>query len=272
MHTMRNLTVFILFLSLTLPLSASWIFIPMNESQDDHLKAYGVTYWSLEREVDAYWLLNYEGGSFVVKHNSIIEKECKIRGVTYQVIPDGQLTQILTQIANPEANMDAVKLDKAPKVAVYSPSNKQPWDDAVTLVLAYAEIPYDVIYDVEVLDDKLADYDWLHLHHEDFTGQYGKFYVSQRTRPWYIQQQKEQEALANALGFEKVSQLKLAVVKKTKDFIAGGGFMFAMCSATDTYDIALSAEGLDICESMFDGDSADPTAESKTGFFQNTGF
>jgi hypothetical protein len=253
---------------------ASYILLPMDNAQANHLKAYGMTYWILKQGVEADWLLNYRGGSFMFKYDTKFEQECKIRGVSYQVISNAQSAAILEEIARPDANMDAMRLDKPPKVAVYSPKSKQPWDDAVTLVLTYAEIPYDIIFDDEVMRNDLPKYDWLHLHHEDFTGQYGKFYAHYRNYPWYIEQQKEFEACAKRHGFKKVSQLKLAVVKKIRDFCSGGGFLFAMCSAADTYDIALAADGVDICEHMYDGDPADPQAQSKLNFkntfaFQN---
>ncbi len=250
----------------------SYILIPMDETQRNHLKAYGITYWVLDAGVEAYWLLNYRGGSFAFEANPLFEKECKTRDVTYQVISNGEFANIRTEISHPEVNMETIKLEAAPKIAVYTPDfdsrgeRIQPWDDAVTLVLTYAEIPYDKIYDTEVLSGKLADYDWLHLHHEDFTGQYGKFYRSFSMQPWYRENQQRQEALAKNLGFAKVSQLKLAVVKEIRDYVGGGGFMFAMCSATDSYDIALAAEGLDICAEVFDGDAADPQAQSKLDY------
>ncbi len=236
---------------------ASYILIPMDNTQKNHLKAYGIAYWIIQQQVEVDWLLNYRGGSFMFKYAQSFETECAVRGVSMDVIADAQSTTILTEISNPEVNMDVVKLEKPPKIAVYSPKTKKPWDDAVTLVLTYAEIPYDLIYDEDVLQEKLLKYDWLHLHHEDFTGQYGKFY-GQRFEPWYQQQVRDMEAQAKALGFNKVSEEKLAVAKKVRDYCAGGGFLFAMCSATDSYDIALAAEGVDICESMFDGDGADP--------------
>lgn len=245
---------------------AASLLIPMDESQRNHLKAYGITYWVLEKGGEADWLLNYRGGSFMIKHSVAYENELVVRGVSYEVISDAQAGQILTQIAAPDANMDVMHLEKPPKVAVYSPKSKQPWDDAVTLVMTYAEIPYDVVFDDELMLDKLPKYDWLHLHHEDFTGQYGKFYAAYHNAPWYREQVREYEAVAAKYGFSKVSQLKLAVVKKIRDFCAGGGFMFAMCSATDTYDIALAAEGVDICEVMFDGDGQDRQANNKLNF------
>ena len=263
---------------LSAPAMAAYILLPMDTEQKDHLKAYGITYWILDNKIEAHWLLNYRGGSFAFRHNAHFEKECKIRGVSYQIIPDAKFNKILLEISDPEVNMDAIKLEVAPKIAVYTPEENakgekiQPWDDAVTMVLTYAEIPYDVVYDNQVLDDKLAEYDWLHLHHEDFTGQYGRFYRSFHTQPWYKENVKKMEALAKENGFKKVSQLKLAVVKKIKEYVLGGGFMFAMCSATDTYDIALAAEGVDICESMYDGDPADPAAQSKLDFSKTFAF
>lgn len=251
---------------------ASSLLIPMDEAQANHLKAYGITYWVLQKGGEADWLLNYRGGSFMIKHSVAYENELVVRGVSYEVISDAQAGQILSQIAAPDANMDVMHLEKAPKVAVYSPKSKQPWDDAVTLVMTYAEIPYDVVFDDELMQDKLPKYDWLHLHHEDFTGQYGKFYASFHNAPWYREQVREYETVAARYGFSKVSQLKLAVVKKIRDFCAGGGFMFAMCSATDTYDIALAAEGVDICDVMFDGDGQDPRANSKLDYSKTFAF
>jgi hypothetical protein len=238
----------------------------MDNVQKNHLKAYGIAYWVLKQDAGLQWLLNYRGGSFMMSYSKTIESECVIRGVTYEVIADAKSTLILSEIADPQANMDAVKLEKAPKIAVYSPKSKQPWDDAVTLVLKYAEIPYDIVYDGEILDGKLPLYDWLHLHHEDFTGQYGKFYASYSTFDWYKDEVKENEDMAHKYGFTKVSQMKLAVAKSIRDFTSGGGFLFAMCSATDSYDIALSADGVDICEKMFDGDPADRAAQSKLNY------
>ena len=250
----------------------SYLLIPMDDLQTNHLKAYGISYWILANDVKIDWLLNYRGGSFMVKYLQRFENECIIRGVSYNVISDAEANQILAEIASPSSNMDAMKLEKFPKVAVYSPKTKQPWDDAVTLVLTYAEIPYDVLFDDEIMNDHLPKYDWLHLHHEDFTGQYGKFYRAYQHFPWYQQQQRDYEESAQNNGFSKVSQHKLAIVKKFKAFVASGGFLFAMCSATDTYDIALAAEGLDICEAMYDGDPADPTAQSKLDFEQTMAF
>jgi hypothetical protein len=251
---------------------AAYILIPMDLDQKDHLKAYGIAYWVLKQDVEVDWLLNYRGGSFMIKDAKSIESECTIRGVSFEVIADSKSTSILTEISNPEVNMETVKLEKAPKVAVYSPKTKQPWDDAVTLVLKYAEIPYDVIYDDEILKDKLPLYDWLHLHHEDFTGQYGKFWAQFKSAPWYQEEQKVLEESAHALGFAKVSQMKLAVAKKIRDFTAGGGFLFAMCSAPDSYDIALASEGLDICESMFDGDGTTPNYNQKLDYSKTFAF
>lgn len=258
---------------------AAFLLLPMDEkAQRDHLKAYGVTYWVLSNGVEAYWLLNYRGGSFVFPYATVFEKECKTRGVTFEVISDAQFAAIQNEILNPEVNMDVIKLEKAPRIAVYSPDKNekgekiQPWDDAVTLVLTYAEIPYDVVYDTEVLSNKLPEYDWLHLHHEDFTGQFGRFYASYSSQPWYRDHVRMMEKLARDNGFGKVSHLKLAVAHKIKEYVMGGGFMFAMCSATDTYDIALAAEGVDICAEMYDGDPADPNANSKLDFSKTFAF
>lgn len=245
---------------------AAYVLVPMDDVQKNHLKAYGIAYRNLEMGEDVNWLLNYRGGSFAMEENAEIVKLCKLRGVTYELISNSQMSVIVDEISDAEVNMDVVKLQKAPKIAVYSPKSKRPWDDAVTLVLSYAEIPYDVIYDEEVLNGVLPTYDWLHLHHEDFTGQYGKFWANYRTASWYKEDVAFQESLAKQLGFSKVSMLKLAVVKKIRDFLLGGGFMFAMCSATDSFDIALAAEGVDICESMFDGDAMDPQAQKKLNY------
>jgi len=236
------------------------------------LKAYGITYWTLNKQENVKWLLNYRGGSFLLPYIDTIEKECLIRGVSYELISDAETQAILQEISSPNKNMEAVILEKAPKIAVYSPSGKQPWDDAVTMVLTYAEIPYELIYDTEVLNDALLLYDWLHLHHEDFTGQYGKFYRAYRNAAWYIEQQKTAEKLASSLGYNKVSKEKLAVAQKIREYVLGGGFMFAMCSATDSFDIALAAESLDICEPMFDGDGSTPNYQAQLDYSKTFAF
>jgi len=263
---------FILFILLSCSSFASRILVPMDENQKNHLKAYGVAFWILQKDIEVDWLLNFKAGSFMFGYEQSYERELKIRGVSYEVISEAQVSEILLQIAKPDVNMELVKLYKAPKIAVYSPKTKQPWDDAVTMVLTYAEIPYEVVFDDEVLGEKLLKYDWLHLHHEDFTGQYGKFYAQFANAAWYQAEVRENEAVAAKHGFKKVSELKLAVAKKIRDFTLGGGFLFAMCSATDTYDIALSADGVDICEQMFDGDPADQNANSKLDFSQTIAF
>ncbi|MDR1951824.1 MAG: asparagine synthetase B [Bacteroidales bacterium] len=262
----------IFFLLITFRLQAAMILIPMDEAQRNHLKSYGIAYWVLSQDVEVDWLLNYRGGSFMMRHSPVIERECQLRGVSFQVLADIQASQILREISEPEVNMDAVKLHKAPKIAVYSPKNKLPWNDAVTLVLTYAEIPYDIVYDDEVLQGVLPLYDWLHLHHEDFTGQYGKFWAAYRNTVWYREDVLSQEETAKRHGFRKVSQLKLAVVHKIRDFVQGGGFMFAMCSAPDSFDVALAAEGVDICAEMFDGDPIDPRAQEKLDFSKTFAF
>lgn len=242
------------------------LLIPMDEAQKNHLKAYGIAYWVLQKEVEVSWLLNYRGGSFMLRYDKSFESECNIRGVTCQIIADAQASAILLEISDPQVNMETIKLHKAPKIAVYSPKNKLPWDDAVTLVLTYAEIPYDIIYDEEVITGVLPMYDWLHLHHEDFTGQYGKFWGAYRNFPWYQEDVSLQENTAKKLGFSKVSQMKLAVSNKIREFVAGGGYLFAMCSAPDSYDVALAAEHVDICDVMFDHDPMDPDAQNKLNF------
>jgi len=255
------------------PSFASFILIPMEaEGQKNHLKAYGITYWALNKDYKASWLLNYRGGSFLLPDSPELRKECQIRGVTFEILSDAAANGILEEISSPSQNMETVVLEKAPKIAVYTPKGKQPWDDAVTMVLTYAEIPFTTIYDEEILSDQLLLYDWLHLHHEDFTGQYGKFFGAYRTAPWYIEQKKEAENLAKKLGYNKVSDAKLAVALKIRDFVIGGGFMFAMCSATDSFDIALAAENVDICEPMFDGDASDANYQTKLDYSNSFAF
>ncbi len=262
-----------IFILTSLAGKATYLLVPMDEeSQTNHLKAYGMAYWVLQQEVEIEWLLNYRGGSFLMPYTDIFKSECQIRNVAFETISDGEAQEIRTAISSPAVNMEVVKLEKAPKIAVYSPKSNQPWDDAVTLVLTYAEIPYDLVYDEEVLSDMLPLYDWLHLHHEDFTGQYGRFYAAFRNAPWYINQKKEAEEDARKAGYSKVSQHKLGVAKKIKEYTVGGGFLFAMCSATDSYDIALSAEGVDICEPMFDGDPAEPNYQNRLQYEKTFAF
>lgn len=274
-HALRTALLAAVFLLCGLTTFAAKILIPMDKAQADHLKAYGVVYWVLESDVPVEWLLNYRGGSFMLDRIAAVERECTVRGVTFSVIADAQAGSILAEIADPEVNQEVVKLEKAPKIAVYAPESFQPWDDAVALVMTYAEIPYDRIYDREILREMLPQYDWLHLHHEDFTGQYGKFYRMFRNAPWYIDQVRDLEAMAKELGYSKVSQMKGAVAGKIRDYVAGGGYLFTMCSGTDSYDIALAAEGVDICDTPFDGDPPDPQAQQKLNFantFAFTGF
>lgn len=263
----------ILFLSIQGQAFSGQILIPMDPgSQSQHLKAYGITYWVIEQDIKVQWLLNYRGGSFLIPDGENIRRECRIRGVDFELISDQQATQIISYIGSPSQNMEAVQLEKAPKVAVYAPPGMQPWDDAVTMVLTYAEIPFTTIYDTEVLGDELLLYDWLHLHHEDFTGQYGKFYRSYRMAPWYLEQKKSAESLAQSLGYQKVAQAKRDVALKIRDYVIGGGFMFAMCSATDSFDIALAAQNTDICESMFDGDPSTPNYQAQIDFTHSFAF
>jgi hypothetical protein len=250
----------------------SKILIPMDLKQTDHLKAYGIAFWVLQHNGEVDWLLNYRGGSFLADYSDVLARECRIRGVLFEPASATDAASIYAEVQREDNNLDVVRLEKAPKIAVYVPPNFKPWDDAVTLALEYAEIPYTKVWDEEVLSGKLAEYDWLHLHHEDFTGQYGKFYSNYRFAQWYIDQQLLYEKEAKRLGFKKVSDEKKAVARTIKDFIGGGGFMFAMCSATDSYDIALSAERVDICDVMFDGDPPDPDAQKKIDYSKTLAF
>ena len=259
-----------LILLFSLPLFGQKMLIPMDLTQTDHLKAYGITYWVLEQGNNVEWLLNYRGGSFLMDGYENIGRECTLRGVTYETVDASQLGNIYGTVE--ENNMDVVLLEKAPDVAVYSPRDKQPWDDAVTLALSYAEIEYDVVFDHEVIAGDLKEYDWLHLHHEDFTGQYGKFYRSYRSSSWYQQQVAEFESIAQQHGFSSVHELKKTVAKIIKEYTVGGGFLFAMCSATDSFDIALAAENTDIVTSVFDGTPVDPTYQSKMNFGRSFAF
>ena len=264
---MKNFFIFIFVVLFYSTITASYILVPMDsDSQAEHLKAYGLTYWTLQKQLKVKWLLNYRGGSFLLPDTEEIKKECQVRGISFELLSNSKTEEILKLIESPSQNMESVILEKAPRIAVYSPKGNQPWDDAVTMVLTYAEIPYTIIYDEEVLGDQLVLFDWLHLHHEDFTGQYGKFYRAYRAAPWYIQNKKEAELMATNLGYNKVSDLKLDVSLKIRDYVVGGGFMFAMCSATDSFDIALSAEGVDICETMFDDDPSDPGYQGKINY------
>jgi len=251
---------------------AQKVLIPMDLSQTDHLKAYGLTYWALTKNVQTEWLLNYRGGSFLLDAESFLIAECRIRGVSFEQLSTSQAQSIYAEVQSEKTNMDVVKLEKPPRIAVYTPPGSRPWDDAVTMVLEYAEVKYDNIWDEEVLREKLSDYDWLHLHHEDFTGQYGKFFANYATAPWYIQQVTLLETTAKKMGYKKVSELKRAIVQKIRSYIEQGGFMFAMCSATDSYDIALAAARTDICETMFDGDPVQPGYDTKIDYSQTFAF
>ncbi len=273
MHNLKKASLIFLILIMSLQwLQAAFILIPMDENQKDHLKAYGITYWTIQNDVSGWWLLNYRGGSFLLPMAKEIEDECMIRGVSYEIIADAKRNAIVSKISQPDMNMDIVKLDKAPNIAVYSPKDKLPWDDAVTLVLTYAEIPYDIIYDREILDGKLKKYDWLHMHHEDFTGQYGKFYGAYHHTAWYRNQVRSEEEKARALGFNKVSKLKLAVVTTIKSYVNSGGFLFSMCSGTDSFDIALAAHKTDICAEVFDGDPPEPNCQEKLDYSNTLAF
>jgi hypothetical protein len=274
MFRCRTLPLVLVLLVLTAAsaMAQSKLLILMDNTQTDHLKAYGIAYWALTKNLQVDWLLNYHGGSFMIDNADYLSAECRIRGVSFQPISGAQAASIYSEVQAEANNMDVVRLEKPPKIAVYVPPTFQPWDDAVTMVLEYAEIPYDKIWDKEVLQGKLSQYDWLHLHHEDFTGQYGKFYASFANAPWYLQQVGMLEQTAAELGFKKVSQLKLAVAKELKKYVVNGGFLFAMCSATDSYDIALAAQNTDICDVMFDGDPPAPNAQQALDFSQTLAF
>ncbi|RUT78552.1 asparagine synthetase B [Ancylomarina longa] len=263
---MRKLVFCFLFLIYSPSCFSASILIPMDDAQKNHLKAYGIAYWTLNKEYQIYWLLNYRGGSFLLPFQQNLKDECQIRGVSFSVISDASVQNIMSEISRPDINMDAVKLEKPPKIAVYTPKGKKPWDDAVTMALTYAEIPYDEIYDDEIMEGKLTGYDWLHLHHEDFTGQFGKFYATYRNMKWYKDEVQLNLDRAHQYGFSKVSDFKKAIVLKIRNFVGNGGFLFAMCSATDTFDIALSAKDTDICSDPFDGDPMDQDAQEKLNF------
>lgn len=248
------------------------VLIPMDGSQSDHLKAYGIIFNHVADGESGMWLLNYRGGAFLTTNENEIVRKSRTRNVRVEIISESEAQQIVQEVERPDVNMAAINLEVAPTIAVYTPPQALPWDDAVTLALDYAEIPYDTVYDEEVLSGVLEDYDWLHLHHEDFTGQYGKFWAMYRNEPWYISRVRNLEEMANNLGFEKVSQLKLAVVHEIRDFVAAGGFMFAMCSATDTFDIALAAEGLDIVPTPLDGDPIDPNVNQRLNYSNTFAF
>lgn len=268
----NRVIIVLLFVLIAFQARSVHLLVPMDEMQKDHLKSYGIAFWVLEKDIEVKWLLNYRGGSFLMQHHPEIENECVIRGVSFQTISDAQAGAILNEIAQPDVNQDAVAMNKAPKIAVYSPPNKQPWDDAVTLVLTYAEINYDIIYDEEILNGKLVEYDWLHLHHEDFTGQHGKFWRAYQHAPWYQQEVSINNQMAQNLGFMKVSEMKSFVTREIEEYVQRGGFLFAMCAATDTYDISLASTGVDICEHMFDGDPADSDAQEKLNFSRTFAF
>lgn len=253
-------------------LAQQQVLIPMDASQTNHLKAYGVIFNHVNEGYPAKWLLNYRGGSFMAVVDNDIIRKSRLRNVYIETVSASEAAQIISQIESNSSNTAVINLEKAPKIAVYTPDQTLPWDDAVTLALTYAEVGYDKIWDIEVLAGKLDEYDWLHLHHEDFTGQYGKFWASYRNMPWYIAQVKQMEAMAAELGFESVSEQKKAVARTIKEFVGRGGFLFAMCSGTDTFDIALAAEGVDIVPTQFDGDPADPSAQELLDFSKTLAF
>ena len=264
---MKSPLIFLLFLQLGI---SQKILIPMDDSQKNHLKAYGTAFWTLQQEINVEWILNYKGGSFMIDSYPEVEKECRVRGISYEIIGAEKTLVIYNEVE--VNNMDVILLENAPKIAIYSPPNKQPWDDAVTLALSYAEVPYETIWDEEVFNGSLAEYDWLHLHHEDFTGQYGKFYRNYRTADWYISQQKQFEAMAQKLGFSSVHNQKKALAEIIKNYVANGGFLFAMCSATDSFDIALSVMNVDVAHSVFDGSGINKNLYEKIDYNNSLAF
>ena len=264
---MRKISLLFIFLTCFTVFSQQKLLIPMEvNGQTDHLKAYGIAYRHLLGGKELDWLLNYRGGSFMFDYSAELAGECTVKGVTFESISGTQAAQIYAEVQNEQNNMDVVRLEKVAKICVYVPPNSLPWDDAVQLALDYVEIPYDKVWDEEVLQGKLKDYDWMHLHHEDFTGQYGKFFASFGSSPWYLTQKQTNEDMAVKMGFQKVSQLKLAVVKKFKEFVTNGGFLFTMCSGTTTPDIALATQYTDICDAMYDGDPLDQNANDKLDY------
>lgn len=268
----KRILSFILIFFFGVSLHAAYLLLPMDKDQKNHLKSYGIAYWSIDQGIEVEWLLNYRGGSFLIPYYDLVQEECKLRGITTELITDAKRLSILDEIGQPEVNKEVIKLVKAPRIAVYAPEEKQPWDDAVMLALEYAEIPYEQIYDGEIIEGKLVDYDWLHLHHEDFTGQYGKFYRTFKNMAWYQKQVQDNENMARKYGFSKVSKMKLQVAMTIKNYIAGGGFLFSMCSGADSFDIALAAQETDIAASMYDGDNIDPDFASKLDFSHTLAF
>jgi hypothetical protein len=264
LHEFRILALTLGALALSAPAALAKLLVPMDLEQTDHLRAYGVAYRALERGENVEWLLNYRGGSFLLEPVATNERECLLAGVVFENVGGGAISQIYDTIE--AENMEIVLLEKAPRICVYTPASAQPWDDAVTMALDYAQIPFAKVFDKEVLAGELSEYDWLHLHHEDFTGQYGKFFASYHSASWYIQEQREAEAAAQAAGFATVWEHKHAVVRRIKEYVARGGFLFAMCSATDSYEIALAAQGVDIVDLPFDGDRPDPGAQQRLNF------
>lgn len=270
---MKNIWLIIAFVLTNLSLLfGNKILIPMDLAQADHLKSYGIVYWHLTNGYNVDWLLNYRGGSFLLNQDDKFIAEARIRGISFEIISDNEAENIQSLLKSDKFNGDVVLLEKAPKIGVYVTPGIAPWDDAVRMALEYAEIKYETLWDEEVLNNKLKDIDWLHVHHEDFTGQYGKFWANYRNQPWYIQQVQINESMAKKMGYPKVSEMKRDVVLKMREFIANGGYMFGMCSATDTWDIALAASNVDICAEMFDGDPVDPNANSKLDFTQTLVF
>lgn len=269
---MKKTALLLIFALFPCLIHAQYVLIPMDQSQSNHLKAYGVIYNHIVDGYEAQWLLNYRDGSFLAREDNDIVRKARLRDVSVEQISQNRASQIVREVESNSVNMATVPLQKAPRIAVYSPPHALPWDDAVVNALSYAEVDYDIIYNSEILDGKLNEYDWLHLHHEDFTGQYGKFWGAFRHTPWYQRQVRELEEMAAKHGFSKVSEMKRAVVLTIRDYIGNGGFLFAMCSGTDTFDIALAAQNVDIVPAEFDGDPYDPNANEKLDFSETLAF
>ena len=242
-------------------LSAQHLLVPMDRDQANHLRAYGLTYHVIDGGLEAEWLLNYRGGSFLLPDTEGVRREAALRGVSVTPIEGGELARIRARIQN--ENMEAVPLETAPRVAIYTPPNTPPWDDAVTLALEYADIPYETIWDAEVLEGRLEDFDWLHLHHEDFTGQYSKFFLTYAGTGWLQDEVRRNEEMARRFGHPNVPELKRAVAEQIRSFVVDGGFLFAMCSATETLDLALASHSVDITASYANGRSPDPDASER---------
>ena len=257
-------------LAMAAPTVAQELLVPMDRDQTNHLKAYGLTFWVLEGGQTAEWLLNYRGGAFLLPDSELVRAQAALRGVRTEPVDAAAVARIRGRME--EGNMEAVPLEKAPKIAVYTPPNSTPWDDAVTMALEYAEIPYDKIWDREVLTDGLDEWDWVHLHHEDFTGQYSKFYLSYAGSDWLREEVARNTEMAQELGHASVPAMKKAVAASIREYVEGGGFLFAMCSATETIELALAAGPVDIAAAFADGSPPNPRANQEIDWARSMAF